>query len=546
MIIIDLLIKHNISTGIKNKQNQNVLHKAIEYNSLVNVKHLLVKCHMDVNNADEEGMTYLMYACEHSTPQIVEILLKFGANTVIKDNRNMTAIDYASKNHDTYSESILELLEYYKQNQNINTRQQIEKDDNNNNNNNNNKNIYQTQVSIIGGGPAGLVLSQLLFLAGIESIVVEKRSKESIETRIRAGALEQVTVDLFDHIGVGEQIHRQGLISNNMNFLFNGKHYSIPVSKLTNGKVNTVYPQQSIVKNLIEDRLKRNGEIWFEIENIEIFDYDKKHSVLRYKRNKIDEELHCDFVIGCDGFHGISRKTIPHGILKTYEKFYPFSWLSIIVVTKPAKSKLSNLVYAYHDRGLVIYVMRSEEVARYHLQVDATDNVNDWPDERIWNELKIRLKTNDNSWKINEGKVIEKRIFPLRSFMIEPMQYKNIYLAGDVAHLVPPTIAKGLNMAVADVKILSKALIYYYETNSLDKLKQYSTICLNRLWRVEDFSNYVTELWHHDFTKDDFYHKTQRARVESLCEFKILQQEFCEMLVGLLSSKDTSVYNNVE
>ncbi|CAF1298588.1 unnamed protein product, partial [Didymodactylos carnosus] len=455
-----------------------------------------------------------MYACKYSTANVVHSLIKLGANIP------KTLLDDVGENL-TNRNDIISLLKQYCDQISITNNQQA-------------TTIHQTQVGIIGAGPAGLVLSQLLYLSGIESIVLERSSRESIETRIRAGVLEQDTVDLFDYINITKRLHIKGLIYHNMNFQYNSKRYHIPLSKLTNGKVNTVYGQQCVIQDLLETLVDNNfGGIMFEVTGVQISNVQDKYrrSIIRYKtREQKPEEIYCDFIIGCDGSNGTSRQIIPRNIFKTYERIYPFAWLSVIALTEPINNVL---IYAYHERGFVIYLRRSKEQARFHLQVDVNDNINNWTDERIWAELHCRLDM--KNWTLDEGKIIEKRIFPLRSFMCEPMQYKNLYLAGDIAHLVPPTGAKGLNMAIADVKTLADALRDYYEFGLNEKLDMYSRTCVNRSWRVQDFTNSVTEMWHRYFNTNDgnFGYEIQRARVENLCNSKALQYSFAEMFVGL-------------
>ncbi len=384
-----------------------------------------------------------------------------------------------------------------------------------------------TQVGIVGAGPAGLMLSHLLHLAGIESVVLEQRSRAYVEARIRAGVLEQTTVDLLNRSGVGERMRKEGLVHHGVNLQFDGHRHRIALSELTGGRAITVYGQQEVVKDLIAARLDTGGEVYFDIAEVSIGALQTERPIIGFRRHSAWEELHCDVVAGCDGFHGVSRTAVPAGVLRAFEREYPFGWLGILATVAPSTDEL---IYSYHDRGFALHSLRSPELTRLYLQVDPADDVANWPDERIWKELQIRLGS--PGWSLAEGPIIEKGITAMRSFVVEPMQYGRLFLAGDAAHIVPPTGAKGMNLAMADVKVLADALADWYRSGDSRKLDAYSEVCSRRVWRVQDFSTTMTDLMHRH-AGDEFGRNLQRSRQAYVCSSSAMARTIAENYVGL-------------
>jgi p-hydroxybenzoate 3-monooxygenase len=330
----------------------------------------------------------------------------------------------------------------------------------------------RTQIGIIGAGPAGLFLSHLLHLNGIESVVLESHTRDYVESRIRAGVLEQGTVDLMIKTGVGDRLQREGLIHEGVEFCFNGRRHRIDFRELT-GRCITVYAQHEVLIDLIAARLAAGGQILFEAEAIEIEEIDGASPRIRFRHEGTEKELVSDFVAGCDGYHGVARRSVPESTFKIYQRIYPYAWLGILAEAAPANREL---IYANHESGFALLSMRTEKISRLYIQVDPEDDIANWPDDRIWRELHRRLTS--PGFKLNEGPVLQKSITPMRSFMIEPMQSGRLFLAGDAAHIVPPTGAKGMNLAVADVRVLSDALRQYYTSKQSDALDSYSQVCL--------------------------------------------------------------------
>ncbi len=385
----------------------------------------------------------------------------------------------------------------------------------------------RTQVGIVGAGPAGLVLSHLLHLLGIDSVVLECRSREYVQERVRAGVLEQQTVDLLSATGVGERMKREGLVHNGVELRFNGRGHRIDFQELT-GKAITIYAQAEVVKDLIDVRLATGGKVFFEVEELGIHDFATEHPSIRFRKNGVAEKLDCDFIAGCDGFHGICRPSIPAGVLTAYEREYPFGWLGILAQAPPSSHEL---IYAYHDRGFALLSMRSPQLSRLYLQCSPEEDINQWPDDRIWQELHIRLAARD--WKLIEGPVIQKGVTGMRSFVVEPMQYGRLFLAGDAAHIVPPTGAKGLNLAVADVRVLAKALADYYRSGGLARLAQYSEVCLRRVWKVQRFSWWMTSMLHKFPGENAFDQRRQIAELDYVTSSRAASQSLAENYVGL-------------
>src|SRR5271167_4338844 len=341
----------------------------------------------------------------------------------------------------------------------------------------------RTQIGIVGAGPAGLLLSHLLHLHGIESVVLEARSRQRVEERVRAGILEQGTVDLLNETGVGARMMRQGLVHQGIELQFGQERHRIDFQELTGGKSVMVYAQHEVLKDLIEARAAAKGQILFDVEDVSVSEFDGAAPKIRFRKDGSSQELSCDFIAGCDGFHGVCRPSIPAGALKIFERIYPFAWLGILAQAPPSSKEL---IYAYHERGFALLSMRSPEISRLYLQCAPDEDIARWPDEKIWQELQLRLGT--DGWKLTEGPVFQKGVTGMRSFVVEPMQYGRLFLAGDSAHIVPPTGAKGLNLAIADVQVLARALTHFYRTGKKSTLEDYSQKCLRRVWKVQRFS----------------------------------------------------------
>jgi p-hydroxybenzoate 3-monooxygenase len=384
--------------------------------------------------------------------------------------------------------------------------------------------ITKTQVGIIGAGPAGLTLALLLQKAGIQSVIIENRTQQYIENRVRAGLLEHNTVEVFDQIGASDRLHKEGLVHNGCYINFNGVSQHIDFQKFTQKHV-TIYGQQEVVKDLIKVCYGRNIKILFEADATDILDLETSNPSINFTQNGENQTLSCDFVAGCDGFHGLSRKTLPKEIYKEYKIEYPFSWLGILAYAKP---NYEELIYAYHSNGFALASMRSEKVCRLYLQVNNDDNIENWADENIWIELEQRLGI-----QLNRGEIFEKSITPMRSFMIDNMQFGRLFLAGDSAHIVPPTGAKGLNLAVADIHNLAKSIVEYYETGIGLGLANYTKNCLARVWRVQDFSNFMTYLCHKQAEEGSFENQLQKAKFDYLCISDAYQKTIAENYVGL-------------
>jgi len=387
----------------------------------------------------------------------------------------------------------------------------------------------RTQVAIVGAGPAGLILARLLACQGVESIVIERRDRAYVEQRLRAGVLEQTTVDLLRAAGVGERMDREGLVHEGLYLQFDGVRHRIPLRELTGGRAITVYGQHEVVKDLIAARLGGGGEIVFEADDVRVLDVDADLPTIRFKVDGDERTIRCDFVAGCDGFHGVCRSTIPAETLSVYERHYPFAWLGILARTPPS---LDELIYAHHERGFALHSMRSPELTRLYVQCSPDDTLDMWPDERVWEELHLRLATRDG-WTLREGPVVEKSITTMRSYVVEPMQYGRLYLAGDAAHVVPPTGAKGLNLAAADVKVLAAALVDWYRTGRRDLLDAYSATCLRRVWRVEHFSWWMTTMLHRASGDDAFDQRLQLAQLRYVTTSRAAATMLAENYVGL-------------
>jgi p-hydroxybenzoate 3-monooxygenase len=384
----------------------------------------------------------------------------------------------------------------------------------------------ETQVGIVGAGPAGLLLAHLLARHGIDSVVLEARSREYIERRIRAGVLEQGTVDLLIEAGLGERMQREGLVHHGIELRFGGSGHRIDFAALANGRGITVYGQQEVVKDLLGAREEAGALPLFEVDDVTLDQLDAERPLIRFTHEGDEHELRCDFVAGCDGSHGVTRHAIPPGAVTEYEREYPFGWLGILAEVAPSTEEL---IYARHERGFALHSMRSPTLSRFYLQCDPHADPDDWPDDRIWEELRTRLALD-----LAAGPIVEKGVTPMRSFVIEPMQFGRLYLAGDAAHIVPPTGAKGLNLAVADVRVLAAALHAHYADGDGTALDRYSETCLKRVWRAEHFSWWMTSMLHR-FPGDGegFEEKLQLAQPEYVTSSRAAAASLAENYVGL-------------
>ncbi|HEY3614631.1 MAG TPA: 4-hydroxybenzoate 3-monooxygenase [Gaiellales bacterium] len=388
----------------------------------------------------------------------------------------------------------------------------------------------RTQVGIVGAGPAGLMLAQLLRLQGIESVVLEARSREHVEQRVRAGVLEQGTIDLLDEAGVGDRMRREGLVHEGIELQFGGERHRIPLTELTGGRTIVVYGQTEVVKDLIAARLASGAPLLFEVADVSVHGLDGERPVIRYEHEGERHELECDFIAGCDGFHGVCRASIPEGVLRTYEREYPFGWLGILAAVAPS---CDELVYAHHERGFALHSLRSPELSRLYVQCRPDEDIAKWPDARIWEELQLRLGL--DGWTLAEGEVLEKGVTGMRSFATEPMRYGRLYLAGDAAHIVPPTGAKGLNLAIADVRVLAAALAQWAGGGGSDLLDAYSDTCLRRVWRAEHFSWWMTSMLHRTPGDDPFEQQLQLSQLRNVVSSRAAATVLAENYVGLVS-----------
>ncbi|MBE1491132.1 4-hydroxybenzoate 3-monooxygenase [Plantactinospora soyae] len=386
----------------------------------------------------------------------------------------------------------------------------------------------RTQVGIIGAGPAGLLLSHLLHRSGIDSVVLERRSRDYVEHRVRAGVLEQGSVDLLRRTGLGDRLDREGLRHEGIELRFGGTAHRIAMTELT-GRAITVYGQQEVVKDLIAARTAVGGELRFEVEDVRLSGLDSTSPVIRFRHQGREEELHCDFVAGCDGSHGVSRDAVPAGVLTEYERQYPFAWLGVLAAAAPAASEL---IYAHHDRGFALHSMRSPEISRLYLQVAPDTDIADWPDDRIWSELRTRLETVPG-WSLNTGPILEKSVTGMRSLVVEPMRWERLFLAGDAVHIVPPTGAKGMNLALADVALLGDAFAAWYDEGRDDLLTGYSDTALRRVWRVQHFSWWMTSLLHRLATDDPYEAKLQLSTLHYVTSSRAYATSLAENYVGL-------------
>jgi len=386
----------------------------------------------------------------------------------------------------------------------------------------------KTQVIIVGSGPAGLLLSQLLHNEGISSIIVDRQSRERIEARVRAGVLEWGSVDALEEAGIGERMYREGLPHDGFDLAFDGDHHRIDIGGLTEKKV-MVYGQTEVTMDLIARRLKQGCEIIFSANDVTPIDVKSNTPKIQYTKDGETFEIEGEYIAGCDGFHGVCRKTIPNNILKTFEKVYPFGWLGILVEKPPVANEL---IYANHQRGFALCSMRSKTRSRYYIQCPLTDKVEDWSDQQFWDELSLRIGP-DVAKNLQTSDSFEKSIAPLRSFVAEPMRYGNMFLAGDAAHIVPPTGAKGLNLAISDVRVLSRGLIEHYKKSNDDYLERYSDICLKRIWKIERFSWFMSTMLHQFPEFSTFEKRMQRAEFDHIKGSETASRSIAENYVGL-------------
>ena len=387
---------------------------------------------------------------------------------------------------------------------------------------------FDTQVGIVGAGPAGLMLSHLLHLRGISSVILEVRSRAYCEERIRAGVLEHTSVELLREAGVAGRLDREGLRHEGIELGIQGVRHRIPFVELT-GKSVTVYGQQEVVKDLIDRRLRDGGDLRFECGEVSLHGMDGDHPLIRVQKDGDVDEIHCDYIAGCDGFHGISRSSVPEGVLTLFERSYPFAWLGILAEAAPSRQEL---LYMHHERGFALYSMRSPRVTRLYLQCRPQEDIRDWSDDRIWNELRTRLSCSDG-WHPSEGRVLQKGVTGMRSFVVEPLQYGRLFLAGDVAHIVPPTGAKGMNLALADVYYLANALSAFYGRNDPAPLEEYSLTCLRRIWKAQRFSSWMTSMLHIFDDAGPFDRRKQLAELDYVTSSRAAATSLAENYVGL-------------
>jgi len=388
----------------------------------------------------------------------------------------------------------------------------------------------RTQVGIIGAGPAGLLLSHILHLQGIESIVLEKSSRDDVEAIIKAGVLEQGTVDLMIAIGAGERLMKEGMRHEGIILRFSGRDERIDFPALTDGKSVMIYAQHDVIKDLIEARLESGGDIRFEARDVSVYDLDSDAPKIRFRGKEGEvNEISCDFIAGCDGSQGVCRPSIPAGALNVYERLYPFGWFGILCKAPPSSDEL---IYAMHERGFVLVSTRSPEIQRMYFQCEPTERLDNWSDDRIWAEFRARLQTRDG-WAPKEGPIFSKTVIGMRSMVVEPMRYGRLFLAGDSAHVVPPTGAKGLNLAASDAQILARAFAAYYKARRSDLLGQYSATALRRVWKATRFSWWMTSMLHTFPGADVFQRRLQLAELDYVTGSRVACAALAENYVGL-------------
>jgi p-hydroxybenzoate 3-monooxygenase len=387
----------------------------------------------------------------------------------------------------------------------------------------------RTQVAIIGAGPSGLLLGQLLHKAGIVAVIVERQTPDYVLGRIRAGVLEQVATDLLDEAGVGERMHREGLVHTGFDMLFNGQRHRIDLEMLTGGKKVMVYGQTEVTRDLMAARQAASLPTVYQAANVQIHDFDTIRPRVTYEKDGQSHTIECDFIAGCDGFHGVCRASVPRNAIQEFEKVYPFGWLGLLSDTPPVHHEL---IYVNSERGFALCSQRSHTRSRYYLQVPLTDKVEQWSDVAFWAELKLRLDP-EAAEKLVTGPSIEKSIAPLRSFVTEPLRFGRLFLAGDAGHIVPPTGAKGLNLAATDVKYLSNAFVEFYQDQSEAGIDGYSERCLKRIWRAERFSWWFTSIMHNFPDQGAINARLQQAELDYLMHSEAGLRTIAENYVGL-------------
>jgi len=385
-----------------------------------------------------------------------------------------------------------------------------------------------TQVGIIGAGPAGLLLGHLLHLKGIDSVILESRNHEYVIDRVRAGVLEQFTADLMTQTGVGDRLQREGMRHDSVYLSFGGRRHHVPLAELTGGKAIYVYGQNEVVRDLMEARIATGRPLHYEVQNVSVHDIDSPKPRIRYEADGKQEELTCDFIAGCDGFHGICRPALASAVT-FYDRTYPFGWLGILAEAPPSSEAL---VYTYHERGFALFSMRSEKITRLYFQVPPGEDIREWSDDAIWAEMLKRMTTCDG-WQPNVGPILNKNVTAMRSFVTDPMNAGRLYLAGDAAHIVPPTGAKGLNLAAADVLLLGRAFAAFYAAGRTELLDRYSETALKRVWRSQRFSWWMTQTLHRFPDENPFDYKRQLADLDYLVSSKAALTSLAENYVGL-------------
>ncbi|WP_230530945.1 4-hydroxybenzoate 3-monooxygenase [Microvirga roseola] len=386
----------------------------------------------------------------------------------------------------------------------------------------------RTKVAIIGAGPSGLLLGRLLENAGVETVILERRSQDYVLSRIRAGVLEQGTVELLDKAGVGERMHAEGLVHDGVELCFDGDRHRFDFRELI-GRTVMVYGQTEVTRDLMQARDASGATTVYEAENVSLHDFDGDRPKVRYIKDGMEHELACDFIAGCDGYHGVSRASVPEGSLRTFERVYPFGWLGILVDRPPVSDEL---IYAHHERGFALCSMRSPTRSRYYVQVSLEEKVEAWSDHRFWDELRRRVD-GETAESLMTGPSIEKSIAPLRSFVAEPLRFGRLFLAGDAAHIVPPTGAKGLNLAATDVGVLAEALVEFYAERSSAGIDFYSARVLSRVWKAERFSWWMTSILHTFPDTDSFGRRMQRAEFDYLVGSEAAARSLAENYTGL-------------
>lgn len=390
----------------------------------------------------------------------------------------------------------------------------------------------ETQVGIIGAGPAGLTLAHWLKKQGIDSVILESRGREYVESRVRAGLMEQNTVDIVQDLGAADRLIKEGQAHHGVYLSFNGTRIRLPFDELTGGRIITIYGQQELIKDYNNIWLANGGALLFEAEAVDIADLFTNRPKIDFIQREQKGRIECDFVAACDGFHGLGRRIMPKETFKEYNITYPFSWLGILADAPPSTDEL---IYAYHARGFALHSLRSETVSRLYLQVDNDDSIENWPDDRIWEELSIRLAA--DGWSLRSGPVFEKGITPMRSYMIDNLRYGRMFLAGDAAHIVPPTGGKGMNLAIADIKHLVDGLVGHYHERDDHHLDNYTDTALRRIWRAQDFSNFMTRLFHKQFEHGSFQYQLQKAKFDYIGISRAYAATIAENYVGLPFSR---------